>query len=268
MTDRFSQLSSGARIKILLLLSLLFVLVCNGCATIPEIINLKQDESFTHDEIVAGKMAVGGVVSMANDLDEQENSKYAVILRDSFLSVRKEFVILPVEEVVQKLGKGLYRKILYDYKYTGELNLDFLKKLESCQTAFRYLLLVRIIENEVSERTEKRPRSEIPPKTDWSGNPIVNEIDVVMIATRRIIVSLDVYDLKKKYLAFSGEIDESKSKERSPYFEEKDEDIVKSFKLIPMRAFLEVTLQPSAPPTDKLLHNIFKAFAQNMPCRR
>ncbi|MBW1821874.1 MAG: hypothetical protein JRI92_08935 [Deltaproteobacteria bacterium] len=175
---------------------------------------------------------------------------------------------MPVEEVVQRLGKELYQKILYDYKYTGELSLDFLKKLESCQTAFRYLLLVRIIENEVSERTEKRPRLEIPPKTDWRGNPIVKEIDVVLIAMRRIRVSLDVYDLKKRILALSGIINESKSKERTAYFEEKDEDIVKSFALIPMRAFLEVTIQPSAPSTDKLLHTIFKAFAQNMPCRR
>jgi len=267
MRDRFSQVSSGARIKILLLLSLIFVTICNGCATIPEIINLKQDESFTHDEIVAGKMVVGGVVSVVNDLDESESSKYADMLRDSFLSVRKEFVILPVEEVVQRLGKELYQKILYDYKYTGELNLDFLKKLESCQTAFRYFLLVRILENEVTESTEKRPRTEIPPKTDWKGNPIVKKIDIVLIATRRISVSVDVYDLKKRILALSGEIDESKSKERSPYYEEKDEDIVKSFKLIPVRAFLGVVFQPSAPSTEKLLHNIFKAFVQNMPCK-
>jgi len=241
--------------------------ICNGCATIPEIINLKQDENFTYDEIVAGKMVVGGIVSIVNDLDEPESSKYADMLSDSFLSVRKEFVILSVEEVVQRLGKELHQKILYDYKYTGELNLDFLKKLESYQTAFRYLLLVRIIENEVSERTEKRPRHEIPPKTDWRGNPIVKKIDVVMIATRRIRVSLDIYDLKKSILALSGEIDESKSEERSPYYEEKDENIINVFALIPVRAFLEVTLRPSAPSTEKLLHNIFKAVAQNMPCR-
>jgi len=267
MSDRLLQTLLCGKIKIFLLLSLIFVLICNGCATIPEIVNLKQDESFTHDEIVTGKMVVGGVVSIVNDLDEAESSKYADMLSDRFLSMRKEFVILPVEEVVQRLGKELYQKILYDYKYTGELNLDFLGKLESYQTTFRYLLLVRIIENEVTEKTEKRPRPEIPPKTDWRGNQIVKKIDVVMIATRRIIVSVDVYDLKKGILALSGEIDESKSKERSPYYEEKDEDIVKSFALIPMRAFLEVTIQPSAPPTDKLLHNVFKAVAQNMPYR-
>ena len=268
MPDRLSQISCSFRMIVSLLLLSIFFVVCNGCATIPEIVNLKQDESFTHNEIVTGKMAVGGVISVVNDLDESKSSKYADMLINSFLSVRKEFVILPVEEVVQRLGKELYQKILYDYKYTGELNLDFLKKLEYCQTAFRYLLLVRIIENEVSERTEKRPRSEIPQKTDWRGNPIVKEIDVVFIATRRIRASLDVYDLKKNILVFSGEIDESKSNERSPYYEEKDENILKSFALIPMRAFLEVTLQPPAPSTDKLLHTIFKAFVQNMPCKR
>jgi len=240
-------------------------LVLSGCATIPGIINLKQDESFTHDEIVGGMMGVGGVVSIVNDLDESESSKYAGILRDSFLSVRKEFVILPVEEVVQWIGNDHYKTILHDYKYTGELNLDFLKKLESSQTAFRYLLLVRIIENEVTETKEKCPRPEIPPQWDLEGNPIVKEIAVELITTRRIRISLDIYDLKKGIPVWSCIINESKSKERTVYFEEKDEDIGRMFALIPVRAFLEVTLQPSVPRTDELLHKIFKVFAQYIP---
>ncbi len=240
-------------------------LVLSGCATIPGIINLKQDESFSHDEIVGGMMGVGGVVSIVNDLDESESSKYADILRDSFLSVRKEFVILPVEEVVQWIGNDHYQTILHDYKYTGELNLDFLKKLEPFQTPFRYLLLVRIIENEVFETKEKYPRPEIPPQWDLKGNPIVKEIAVELITTRRIRVSLDIYDLKKGIFVWSGIINESKSKKRTAYFEEKDEDIGRMFALIPVRAFLEVTLQPSAPRTDELLHKIFNAFAQYIP---
>ena len=240
-------------------------LVLSGCATIPEIINLKQDESFTHDEIVSGMMGVGGVVSVVNDLDESVSSKYAGILKESFLSVRKEFVILPVEDVVQWIGNDNYQTILDDYEFTGKLNLDFLKKLESSQTSFRYLLLVRIIENEVTESREKVPRPEIPPQWDKKGNPIVKEIAVELIATRRIRVSLDIYDLKKGIPVFSGIINESKSKERTAYFEEKDEGIGRTFALIPVRAFLEVTLKPSVPRTDELLHKIFKAFAQYIP---
>ena len=240
-------------------------LVLSGCAAMPEIINLKQDESFTHHEIVAGMMGVGGVVSIVNDLDESESSKYAGILKESFLSIRKEFVILPVEDVLQWIGNDHYQTILDDYQYTGKLNLDFLKKLESSQNSFRYLLLVRIIENEVTETREKVPRPEIPPQFDLEGNPIVKEIAVDLIATRRIRVSLDIYDLKKGLPVWSGIINESKSKKRTAYFEEKDEGIGRTFSLIPVRAFLAVTLQPSAPRSDKLLHKIFKAFAQYIP---
>ena len=240
-------------------------LVLSGCATIPEIINLKQDESFTHDEIVGGMMGVGGVVSIVNDLDESESSKYAGILRDSFLSVRKEFVILPVEEVLQWIGNNNYQTILHDYKYTGELNLDFFKRLESSQTVFKYLLLVRIIENEVTETKKKCPRPEIPPQWDLEGNPIVKEIAVELITTRRIRASLDIYDLKKGIPVWSGIVNESKSKKRTAYFEKKDENIGRTFALIPVRAFLEVTLRPSVPRTDELLYKIFKAFAQYIP---
>ncbi len=172
---------------------------------------------------------------------------------------------MPVEDVVQWIGNDNYQTILHDYKFTGKLNLDFLKKLESSQTAFRYLLLVRIIENEVTETREKVPRPEIPPQWDLEGNPIVKKIAVELIATRRIRVSLDIYDLMKGIPVWSGIINESKSKERTAYFEEKDEDIGRTFALIPVRAFLEVTLQPSVPRTDELLHKIFKAFAQYIP---
>jgi len=259
--NRILKCKTFCVLSIIVLSSLVF----SGCAATPEIINLKQDESFTHDEIVGGMMGVCGVVSTVNDLDESESSKYAGILKESFLSVRKEFVILPVEEVVQWIGNDHYQTILDDYQYTGNLNLDFLKKLESSQTAFRYLLLVRIIENEVTETREKCPRPEIPPQCDLEGNPIVKKIAVELIATRRIRVSLDIYDLKKRLPVWSGIINESKSKQRTAYFEKKDEGIGRTFALIPVRAFLEVTLQPSVPRTDELLHKIFKAFAQYIP---
>lgn len=243
----------------------LFFLVLSGCATIPEIINLKQDESFTHDEIVSGMMGVGGVVSIVNGLDESESSKYAGILKESFLSVKKDFVILPVEDVAKRIGNDHYQTILYDYRYTGVLDLDFVNKLKSSPIAFRYLLLARIIENGTTETRERCPRPEIPPQWDSKGNPIVKEIAVELIATRRMTVSLDIYDLSKGILAWSGMINESKSKQRTAYFEKKDEDLGRKVALIPVRAFLEVTLQPSVPRTDELLHKIFKAFAQYLP---
>ncbi|MDY6790830.1 MAG: hypothetical protein SWH54_06130 [Thermodesulfobacteriota bacterium] len=244
---------------------LLSFLMFFGCATIPEIINLEQDESFTHDEIVGSMMGVGGVVSVANDIDESKSSKYAGILQKSFLTVRKEFVVLPVEEVIQWLGSDRYQTMLHHYRYKGLLDSDFVVKLKSSSIAFRYLLLVRIIENETTETRERCPRTEIPPQWDSKGNPVVKEIAVELTATRRMTVSLDIYDLSKGILAWSGMINESKSKQRTVYFEKKDEDLGRKFALIPVRAFLEVTLQPSAPPTDKLLHKIFKAFAQYMP---
>jgi hypothetical protein len=137
-----------------------------GCATIPDVINLKQDESFTHDSIVAGMMGVGGVVSIVKDLDESESSKYATILRARFLATREEFVILPVEEATQRLGNNLYREMLNDYTVYWKLNSDFLKELEFCQNAFRPLLLVRIIENDVTETRENCSESEILPRRD------------------------------------------------------------------------------------------------------
>ena len=242
----------------------LFGLIFSGCAAMPEIINLKQDENFTHDEIVAGMMGVGGVVSIANDLDESESRKYAGLLKDSFQSARKELVILPVEEVVRWIGNDDYQTIFHNYKYTGNLNLDFLKN-QTSQAAFRYLLLARIIENDVSETSKRCPRPEIPTQFDLKGNPIIKEIAVELISTRRIDVSLDIYDLKKKILVFSGIINESKSKTRTAYYEKKDEGIGRTFALIPVRAFLEVALKPSAPSTDELLHKIFKAFARYIP---
>jgi len=231
----------------------------------PEVISLKQDESFTHDAIVAGMMGIGGVVSAVNDLEESKSSKYATILRDSFCRTRKEFIIWPVEEIVQRLGNDLYQKVINNYLESGELNSDLLKELEFFRNAFRFLVLVRIIENEVTETTEECPTTEIPPLTDLKGNPIVKEIAVRLITARHMTVSLDIYDLKKGISTWSGMINESRTKQRTAYVKDRDESIVKTFALIPVRAFLEVGLKPSAPRTDKLLRKIFLAFAGNMP---
>ena len=244
---------------------LLSILLFSGCATIPKIINLKQDKSFTHDEIVAGRLGVGGVVSLSNDLAQSVSRKYAGIVRDSFLSEKKELVILPIEEVVQRMEQDYYSKVLQNYKYTGEFNIASLKKLASAQTEFRYLLLVRIIENEIIKTREKSPKPEVPPQWDLEGNPVIKEIAVELITTRRIRVSLDIYDLEKEILVWHGTINETQSKQRTAYIEKKDEGIGRMFALIPVRAFLEVALEPSAPPTDKLLQKIFRAFAQYIP---
>jgi hypothetical protein len=246
-------------------LYLLFILLFSGCATVPKISSLKHDKSFTHEKFVAGMVGIGGVVSLANDLDQLLSRKYAGIVKDSFLSARKEFVVVPVEAVVQRIDQGHYRRLLQDYKCAGELNADSLKGLKSFLAAFRYLLLVRITGNEIIKSTEKSPRPEMPPKWDLEGNPVIKEIAVELITTRRIAVSLDIYDLKKEILVWHGTIHETKSKKRTAYIEKKDEGIGRSFALIPVRAFLEVALQPSAPPADKLLHKIFKSFAQYLP---
>ena len=66
-------------------------------------------------------------------------------------------------------------------------------------------------------------------------------------------------------LVWPGTINETQSKQTTAYIEKKDEGIGRTFALIPVRAFIEVALEPSAPPIDKLLHKIFKAFAQYIP---
>lgn len=90
------------RCEIFVSLAFVLLLGCSTTATAPVVSSLKLDESFTHEAIVAGKMGIGGVVSLAAASDRREAATYARLLRSALMNERADFVVLPVEEVTKK----------------------------------------------------------------------------------------------------------------------------------------------------------------------
>lgn len=246
------------RCEIFVSLAFVLLLGCSTTATAPVVSSLKLDESFTHEAIVAGKMGIGGVVSLAAASDRREAATYARLLRSALMNERADFVVLPVEEVTRKIGIDSQQMILEEYAQTARLSLPSLKEAQAVADECRYIVFARVIDNEVEEACREYT------ETDPEEGSSEESIWVELITTRHITASMDVYDLVKASSVFHGTIDISKSAIKK-YSKTKDRNIGEMFLRIPVHAFVQTALQPKPPSTEKLLGTVFVAFAKNMP---
>src|SRR5579859_3879678 len=96
-----------------------------GCAT--KVAGLKQSNTFVYPSIVQGKIAVGGVTSAVDTLEESRRNSLANLLRTELLEERKDYNVIPVGTVANKLGKSKYNEILEAFRLDGIVNEAHLK---------------------------------------------------------------------------------------------------------------------------------------------
>jgi hypothetical protein len=224
-------------------------------------------ESFTHEEIVAGKMGIGGVVSVANDSKEPEAAGYARLLRRVLMTERRDFVVLPIEEVRRRIGTDYHQAILEEYARSGRLSLTSLKKAQAVAGACRYIVFARIIDNRVEEACQEHTEEgweQGLPWEDWEESAREEDVWVELITTRHMTASIDVYDLVRPISVFHGTLDISESVSKE-YAKTEEKNIAEMFLRLPTHAFLETALQPNPPSTARLLGKLSITFSKNMP---
>jgi hypothetical protein len=116
------------KMKNKLLFSLGVAVLLAGCAT--RIAGLRHSPTFTYPSVISGKMAVGGVVSAVENLDEGRRSALAGVLRTALIEERKEYNILPVGSVMNRMGSQ-YAVLLSEMKSTGSLSDKSLQALKN-----------------------------------------------------------------------------------------------------------------------------------------
>lgn len=150
------------------------------------------DPGFVHQTILGGRMTVVGVVSSVQDLTVKERNDYASVLRTNFLEYRKDYSVAPSGDLVNKIGKDSYSQILGNYKETGSLSAENLQKIKETM-GVKYAVLARI----ESDQTTNGPRRN---SMSYSGK-------IESIATRKMMVSMNIYDLDANRSVFSGNIE-------------------------------------------------------------
>lgn len=246
------------RYEILVSLAFVLLLGCSTTATPPLVSSFKFDESLTHEAIVAGKIGIGGVVSVVDSPDRTVATTYGHLLRTALLNQRADFVVLPADQVRRGIGTDCHQMILEEYAQADGSSLPSLKEVQAIADECRYIVFARIIDDEVAETYREYT------ETDWEQGSPEEGVRVKLITTRHITASIDVYDLVTANSVFHSTMDTSESVSKE-YSKTQDKNIGETFLRIPVHAFVQTALQPKPPSTERLLGKLFVAFAKNMP---
>lgn len=229
-----------------------------SCGTKVE--GLSKAESFTHPNIVSGRMVVGGVVDAVEAMNAKTGLSYANSLRAQIIEERPSFKVSNASYLIKKLGRKSYNNILSELEMDGAISEASINLLATKATGVRYITFARIESNEVSN-----DRNEID-ETDSQGNE-TGKKSVVTTTTRSITVNFRVLDLKEKTTAWSGLI--SKSDQQESKFAVKSENgLISLVKAIKGTGETEDDKKypfPKAPGLKNVLKQAFNGFADNLP---
>jgi len=160
--------SGGDKVKLMIysryISGVLLYFLLYSCATTeePKFVVLTYHESFTRESTVAGKMGIGAFLSEVSEIDESRMFQYAELCRKIFLEERRDLAIVPLYVIFGQLGRSNYNAFLGDYAGYDTFKYELILRNVYSQEPFRYLLLVLIVANEVTETTGEQSENYSP----------------------------------------------------------------------------------------------------------
>mgnify|MGYP003675079032 CR=1 FL=1 len=239
-------------------IALISMLLLTSCGTKVE--GLTKVESFTHPNILSGRMVVGGIVDAVENMKSKTALSYANSLRAQIIEERPGFKVSNASYLIKKLGRKTYTNILSELEMDGAVSEASINLMATKVSGVRYVTFARIESNEVSnDRNEQAD-------TDSQGNETGGK-SIVTTTTRSITVNFRVLDLKDKTIAWSGLI--SKSQQEQSKYAVKSESglisLVKAIKGTEETGDDKKYPFPKAPALKGVLKQAFVGFADNLP---
>ena len=209
-----------------------------GCAAArpPHVLGLSHDPSFTYRSLDSGRIAVGGVTSIAGDTAHSPSTR-----------VRSESLLInSLRETHPRLQVGPAGAAAAEFwdKAHGELDSSSLHEMSARLPKLRYVVFARI-DTDVIDSTEKVT-------VDLSHNESTE-----LSTSRTITVGFHVYDMSLRRSVWSGQFTQTKG---SSYSYDEPRDVVD----VLVTAVLGHSY-PDPPAQDKVLRLIFDAFAESLP---
>lgn len=232
--------------------------IFTSCAT--KVAGLKQSSHFDYANIIQGKILVGGVTSVMDDMEESRRNSVANLLRTELLEERKDYNVIPAGALSNKLGKAKYHEMLEAYKTEGMLSDVWIQALKKASPQ-RFVAFARIEnDNVINDRNEVSDRND-------KGEVIPDTARVITTSRRTMSASLNIYDLQANEVAWSGSVTKSLSAQQE--FARQKEiglvSVIKAFKGASEQPDSERFPYPTAPDVNKVLAKVFEGFAENMP---
>lgn len=242
-------------IRFLLLLSSMYFL--QNCAT--KVDGLVISDDFKHPQIKSGSIVAAGVVD-ASKATTKDSVNYSQIMGSNFREERKYYPIKDSFTVVNAIGDAEYQKLLKKYR-TGGLDQTWLTKLEAKLSPARFISFARIDSN-ITSKSERETNSR--EEKDAKGNKRIIPGKIIKMHKRTMSVTLHIYDLKKKNIAFSGQVTKDKENQNS-YEKNLVNAAVSVINTFQGKSSDSQYPSPQAPSSRELLNEIFEGFAENLP---
>lgn len=244
-------------------LALAFVLLLfslAGCAT--TIKDLKQDPSFTFDSIKVSGLHVGGVVSAVTELSQSEVTTFSSVLRSGFLDERKDIYVHDPASITSAIGIERRSALLAEYRNAGMVSARWLGEIGSKIPGARYVVFARI---EDDAATKERLKEDLYHDKDKDKKRVIGQ-RIKAEATRRMSVSLAIYDITAGAFVWGGSVEKSRSDSRQ-YDTRLDDNAAILLNTINRVLNEEDKIYPYPPiPAQRdVLTTIFRGFAENLP---
>ena len=219
-----------------------------GCARPPHVFGLRHDPTFTYQSLDSGRIAVGGVTSIA---DDAAHSPSARVRSESLLinSLRETHPLLQVASagaVAVEFGDKAHGELLDRYRRVGELDSASLHEMSARLPKLRYVVFARI-DADLTDSTETVT-------VDSSQNEHTE-----LSRSRTLTVAFHVYDMSLRRSVWSGQFTQRKASSNSY---DQPRGLVEAL----VTAVLGDSHEYPAPPAQhKVLRPIFDAFAESLP---
>ncbi|MFW7379559.1 MAG: hypothetical protein ACOH5I_12170 [Oligoflexus sp.] len=243
-------------LRILLLTGILAL----GSACTTKIDGLYVSEAFNAPNIKSGSILTGGVVNQDGRHNRSESNTYATIMLSKIKDEREYARLQPVESLINALGEKTYDAMLRKYASSG-LDEQALSAIADKLSNIQFLALAKIEADQTEASSHETSAGEVK---DEKGNVTKTPPKVTKKHRRTTLVSMHIYDLKSKNLAFSGQLSKHRENERT-YEVNTLTNVLSVVNAVQGKDTEQVYPTPNAPETRLVLADIFEGFAENFP---
>jgi hypothetical protein len=218
-----------------------------GCARPPEVYGLRHDPTFTPRSLDSGRIAVGGVTSIADDTAHSPSLRvgYESLLISSLREARPLLQVAPAGAVAAEFGDKAHGELLDRYGQLGELDSASLHEMSGRLPKLRYVVFARIDADVIDSAKTVTLDSSQNEHTELSR-------------WRTMSVGFQVYDMSLRRSVWSGQF--TQREDASNKYDEP-----RTLLGAVVSAVLDTREYPAAPAQHKILRPIFAAFAGSLP---
>ena len=218
-----------------------------GCARPPHVFGLLHDPTFTSQSLDSGRIAVGGVTSIADDAAHSPSTRVRSesLLINSLREAHPLLQVSPAGAVAAEFGDKAHGDLLDRYGRVGELDSASLHEMSARLPKLRYVVFARIDANVIDS-------------TETVTLDSTNKEHTELSRSRTMTVGFNVYDMSLRRSVWSGQFTQRKGSSHNY-------DEPRTLLAAVVSAVLDPHEYPAPPAEDRVLRPIFDAFAQSLP---